>query len=63
MTKRLQDKCPACGKPLAVERSEEGNFSVWCGYGPCPSTVSNEGGEDVSITGAILNLEAKIDAE
>jgi hypothetical protein len=61
MTKYLQDKCPACAHPLSVERVAGGDFSVWCGFGPCPSNVANDGAQDRSITGAILVLEAKIE--
>lgn len=38
--------CPQCGHKLNVEREDEQctpHVVIWCGFGPCPSPIGDEG--------------------
>jgi Zn finger protein HypA/HybF involved in hydrogenase expression len=53
---QLHVKCPACQSPMHATVAD-GKFLVYCGYGPCPSAVSNDGVSGDSLTEALEALE------
>lgn len=60
---RITASCPACGVALCAEHLPQGDYIVWCGYGPCPSLVSNDGVVGACVNAAANALVEKITCE
>ena len=59
---QLHVKCPACDSPMHATVAD-GKFWVYCGFGPCPSAVSNDGVSGDSLTEALEALERIRDSD
>lgn len=59
---RINRPCPVCGKTLFGEFSP-GRVALFCGYGPCPSHVTNDGGEGATEKEAYDVLCRKVEGE
>lgn len=57
--------CPVCEKPLWLDGIDwnSGKVAVFCGYGPCPSHVTNQGGEGATEQEAYDVLCRKVEEE
>lgn len=55
-------KCPCCGKPVVIE-SENGTFTVYCSFGPCKSTTSNNGASGESLFEAFSVFRGMVEYE
>lgn len=59
--------CPSCGQPLLVSMngisSESNPVEIYCGYGKCPTAITNEGAKGKDVEAALENLQAAINDE
>lgn len=62
MSERSSYKCPACNSHLYYEKIGD-LFSVWCGYGKCPSSISNDGANAPTIEEALKIIEDNVEKE
>jgi hypothetical protein len=50
--------CPACQRELNWEQG-----FIFCGFGPCPSKISNDGARGETLAIAFFNLKMRLDCE
>lgn len=55
-------KCPVCGQPLSVKKPAD-FVILYCGNGPCPSKVANDGAIAGTEERAFDELKRQVEAE